>query len=256
MPRRGHPAWTQCPRSPAPPKKGTTSAFVRDARHSVMAAHTRPKATASFAAYVPAIHGVSEPSRLWIPDLRGNERTMNNARDQLTPPPFAFSTTAPRARWRRQRCSDPPLRAGRHPPWRSTPFARIHARRAAPSRRTPWSGPSASAPAGRGTRSGTSQSPAVPSPARASARSSIVFSSVFSVSVVACSRMAQAWVSKSSAILRLTLSREFERLPALGEAFLREFPRPCHSKRGRLHRAFAALARELCRISCHSSLLC
>src|SRR5262245_51199111 len=42
-------------------------------------------------------------------------------------------------------------------------------------------------------------------------------------------------------------------LSALIETLLRELPAPSHSEICRLHRAFAALLREICRISCHRS---
>src|SRR5262245_55730989 len=42
-------------------------------------------------------------------------------------------------------------------------------------------------------------------------------------------------------------------LSALIETLLRELPAPDHSEICRLHRAFAALLREICRISCHRS---
>src|SRR4029078_536452 len=46
-----------------------------------------------------------------------------------------------------------------------------------------------------------------------------------------------------------------ERVSSLVAIFLGELPRPCEAERGRLHRAFAALLGELCRISCHYALL-
>jgi hypothetical protein len=62
MPRRGHPAWD--PEVPAPPhrrRRGLLRRFVRDAHHSVMAGHSRPKGRRASHAYVPAIHVYSEP---------------------------------------------------------------------------------------------------------------------------------------------------------------------------------------------------
>src|SRR5215472_5066265 len=61
-----------------------------------------------------------------------------------------------------------------------------------------------------------------------------------------CSRMTVAWLSKSSAILRVMRIK-----PALTETNLRELPPPAHSEICRLYRAFAALLREICCISCH-----
>ena len=83
---------------------------------------------------------------------------------------------------------------------------------------------------------------------------SMVFASVFSVSVVACSRMAQAWFSKSSAILRLTLSRE------LNACLLWVKPSSANSRAHVMPNVAACIARSPLsransRISCHNPLL-